>query len=279
MSIFSKLNRAKKAAKNHKEAQQGPSAEIVDKPMPYKHVVTHAAIDALSGAPSSWREADRLAIKATNEKRKSTLTRNSSGLSSTLPRIPSYSTASNYSYSRPMPPRTENRRSYGAQGGYYTNTSGLTIGNPTFQPSPLVSKGKAYEMQISSGRHLIQALGVSPTQSLNEEAESSSSASSSRKIRPVTSAVPESIDFSSELVELPYMAPAPQRPAPLRRESTLLETLHTSPTRKLGEAPLLTSPPATFAKHPATAPTPAQAKKRSWGFGKRNSQAAAVAVH
>jgi len=149
MSIFSKLSRAKKAAKNHKEAQQGPFAEVIDKPVPYKHVVTHAAIDALSGAPSSWREADRLAIKATNEKRKSTLTRNSSGLSSTLPRISSYSAASNYSHSRPMPPRTENRRSYGANGGYYTNASGLTIGNATFQPSPLASKGMTYDLQIS----------------------------------------------------------------------------------------------------------------------------------
>jgi hypothetical protein len=278
MSIFSKLSRAKKAAKNHKDAQQGPSAETVDKPVPYRHVVTHAAIDALSGAPSSWREADRLAIKATNEKRK-TLTRNSSGLSSTLPRVSSYGTASNYSYSRPMPPRTENRRSYGAHGGYYTNASGLTIGNPTFQPSRLASQGRSYDVQTSLGRRLIQALGVSPTQSLNEEAESSSSASSSRKIRPVTSRVPESVDISSELVELPYTAPAPQRPAPLRRDSTLLEQLHTNPTRKLGEAPLYTSPPPTLAKQPATAPTLIQNKKRSWGFGKRNSQAAAVAVH
>jgi len=194
MSIFSKLSRAKKAAKNHKDAQQGPSAETVDKPVPYKHVVTHAAIDALSGAPSSWREADRLAIKATNEKRK-TITRNSNGLSSTLPRISSYSTASNYSYSRPMPPRLETRRSYGANGGYYTNATGLTIGNPTFQPSPLASKGKAYDLQTSLGRHLIPVLGVSPTQSINEEAESSSSASSSRKICPVASGVPKRIDF------------------------------------------------------------------------------------
>ena len=138
MSIFSKLSRAKKAAKNHKEAQQAP-VEEVDKPVPYKHVVTHAAIDALSGAPSSWREADRLAIKATNEKRKSMVTRNSSGMASTLPRNSSYGSTSNYSYSRPMPLR-ENRRSYGANGGYYTN-SGLTVGNPTFQPSPLASQG------------------------------------------------------------------------------------------------------------------------------------------
>ena len=185
MSIFSKLSRAKKAAKSHKEAQQGPPEEVVDKPVPYKHVVTHAAIDALSGAPSSWREADRAAIKATNEKRKSMATRNSNGLSSTLPRNSSYGSTSNYSHSRPMPPRLETRRSYGAHGGYYTN-SGLTVGNPTFQPSPLASKGTLYTLSKSSGSYLTPVLGVSPTQSLNEEAESSSSASSSRKICPIT---------------------------------------------------------------------------------------------
>lgn len=147
MSIFSKLSRAKKAAHQHKEAQsQQVPAENVDKPVPYRHVVSHAAIDALSGAPSSWREADRLAIKATNEKRKSMLSRNSSGMSSSLPRnssygSTSYGSSSNHSFSRPMAPKMEHRRSYGPNGGYYSN-SGLTVQHPTFQPSPLASKGK-----------------------------------------------------------------------------------------------------------------------------------------
>ena len=154
MSIFSKLSQAKKAAKNHKEAQaQQKAPELEDRPVPYKHVVTHAAIDALSGAPSSWREADRAAIKATNEKRKSMVTRNSSNLSSTVPRNSSYGTASNYSYSRPMQSRVaENRRSYGANGGYYTNASGLTVGNPTFQPSPLASKGTWHRQSYRTKR-------------------------------------------------------------------------------------------------------------------------------
>lgn len=142
MSIFSKLSRAKKAAQKHKEVQSHQvNPEVEDKPVPYKHVVTHAAIDALSGAPSSWREADRAAIKATNEKRKSAMTPNSGTLSPTLPRASSYSSGSNHSFSRPMQSKPESRRSYGAHGGYYTNASGLTIGNPTFSPSPLASKG------------------------------------------------------------------------------------------------------------------------------------------
>lgn len=241
MSIFSKLSQAKKAAKSHKEAQaQQKAPEVEDKPIPYKHVVTHAAIDALSGAPSSWREADRAAIKATNEKRRSMATRNSSSLSSTLPRNSSYGSASNYSYSRPMPPRMEHRRSYGANGGYYTNASGLTVGNPTFSPSPLASKG------------------VSPTGSLNELNENDSSSSS-----------------SSQFVEMPYAASASHR-----QSANLLETLHANPNRKLGEAPVWASPPPTLAKQPApVVKAPVEVKKRSWGFSKRNSHAAAVAVH
>ena len=158
MSIFSKLSRAKRAAKSHKEAQQAP-AEEVDKPVPYKHVVTHAAIDALSGAPSTWREADRAAIKATNEKRKSQISRNSSGMSSTLPRNSSYGSTSNYSYSRPMALR-ENRRSYGANGGYYTNSS-LTVGNPTYQSSPLASNGEPHKKHKLSDLHLILPRAIS----------------------------------------------------------------------------------------------------------------------
>ena len=143
MSIFSKIKGAKKAAKDHEQAQQGPAPETVDKPIPYKHVPTHAAIDAMAGAPASYREADRAEIKATNEKRRSMITQNSSAMSTTLNtslnRNSSYASTANTSYSRPMPPRLEARRSYGANGGYYNN--GMSNGYQTFQPSPLASKG------------------------------------------------------------------------------------------------------------------------------------------
>ena len=139
MSIFSKIKGAKKAAKDHKQAQQAPAPENVDKPVPYKHVPTHAAIDAMAGAPASYREADRAEIKATNEKRRSMVAQSSSGKTSPLNRNSSYASSSNYSYSRPMPSRVEARRSYGATSGYYGN--GLQVGYQTFSPSPLASKG------------------------------------------------------------------------------------------------------------------------------------------
>ena len=139
MSIFSKIKGAKKAAKDHKQAQQAPAPETVDKPVPYKHIPTHAAIDAMAGAPASYRDADRAEIKATNEKRRSMVAQSSSGKTSPLNRNSSYASSSNYSYSRPMPSRVEARRSYGATGGYYANN--LQVGYQTFSPSPLASKG------------------------------------------------------------------------------------------------------------------------------------------
>lgn len=70
MSIFSKLKMSKKAAKDHKQHEQ-EAAQQENKPVkvPYKHVPTHAAVDALSGAPSSWKQADRPKIKAENSRR------------------------------------------------------------------------------------------------------------------------------------------------------------------------------------------------------------------
>ena len=93
----------------------------------------------------------------------------------------------------------------------------------------------------------------------------------------------------SHAVPFPQTAPVPAptsygtatayaSPAPKRFEQTMMETIHASPTRKLGEAPLLSQPPATMAK-PVVAPTPVQAKKRSWGFGKRSSHGPAIAAH
>lgn len=91
----------------------------------------------------------------------------------------------------------------------------------------------------------------------------------------------------SHAVPFPQTAPTPTSygtasayapPAPKRFEQTMMETIHSSPTRKLGEAPVLSQPPATLNK-PAVAPVPVQAKKRSWGFGKRNSHGTAIAAH
>lgn len=139
MSIFSKIKGAKKAATKHKQelAKHNP-----DTPVPYKHIPTHAAVDALSGAPSSWREEDRSAIKA-QHKRRSMMPRNDSG-TSTLKRNSSYNNSSYSSSSTyhgsdvglapAMTMRLESRRSY--------------IANPIHQPSPLATQSRNFLPKI-----------------------------------------------------------------------------------------------------------------------------------
>jgi hypothetical protein len=82
MSIFSKLKQSKKAAKEHKhKSSQQIEAEYIPKP-PYKHVPTHAAVDALLGAPSSWQHDFKPKIIAQNKRRSElTLSRANSSLS------------------------------------------------------------------------------------------------------------------------------------------------------------------------------------------------------
>lgn len=128
MSIFSKIKGANKAAKDHKKKAQEPAQEAKDVPVPYKHIPTHAAIDALSGAPSSWREEDRSAIRA-QHKRRSMLPRNDSNMSATLSRNSSYGYNHGFRGSEfgMTPARLESRKSY--------------VGNSAYQPSPLNSHG------------------------------------------------------------------------------------------------------------------------------------------
>ncbi|MCJ1338410.1 hypothetical protein MMC09_003698 [Bachmanniomyces sp. S44760] len=139
MSIFSKIKGAKKAAKDHKVSSQ---AEITDKPAPtpYKHVPTHAAVDALSGAPSTWKEEDRELIIA-HHKRRSAMVRNDSDLSA----VTSLNTSINRSSSSPSfyanshrmssQPKLETRRSHLGYAGY----EGYASARNNFPKSPLGS--------------------------------------------------------------------------------------------------------------------------------------------
>ncbi|KAL8682605.1 MAG: hypothetical protein Q9186_001378 [Xanthomendoza sp. 1 TL-2023] len=201
MSIFSKIKGAKKAADKHKQAKATEiPVEVKAAPVPYRHIPTHAAVDALTGAPSSWREEDRAAIKH-QHKRRSMMTRNSSTLSGTLHPSSSYA------------------------GSDFSNSH-----------------------------------GVSPVGS--EHSNSSS---------------------SSQLVELPPVSRF-QPHGPHGQHGHHLLPMDNAPrttSRKLGEAPLYESPPERVVpvKPPVTAPTPVNAKKRSWGFMKRNSQGPAIAAH
>ncbi|KAI1105280.1 hypothetical protein F4804DRAFT_331526 [Jackrogersella minutella] len=68
MSVFSIIRRGRAQAKEH-NAKQAEKAKEESVKLPYRHVVTHAASDALSGAPSSWKHADRTKIMEQNKRR------------------------------------------------------------------------------------------------------------------------------------------------------------------------------------------------------------------
>lgn len=99
MSVFSKIKHSRKAAKEHKVKSAEKQA---DKPLtvPYKHIPTHAAIDALNGAPSSWKFEDlskikeehkrrsKMAISRTHSTRSTTSYMNAAAGPSTIPPLP-----------------------------------------------------------------------------------------------------------------------------------------------------------------------------------------------
>ncbi|QPG95016.1 hypothetical protein C2857_007508 [Epichloe festucae Fl1] len=68
MSIFSSLRKSRQQAKEH-NAKLAEQKKKEDEHIPYKHVPTHAATDAFTSAPPSWREADRPRIVEQNRRR------------------------------------------------------------------------------------------------------------------------------------------------------------------------------------------------------------------
>ncbi|KAI3329034.1 hypothetical protein HD806DRAFT_270405 [Xylariaceae sp. AK1471] len=68
MSIFSIIKRGRAQAKEHTVKQADKVKEEAVK-LPYRHVPTHAATDALATAPASWKQDDRSKIKEQNQRR------------------------------------------------------------------------------------------------------------------------------------------------------------------------------------------------------------------
>ncbi|KAF2002398.1 hypothetical protein P154DRAFT_573972 [Amniculicola lignicola CBS 123094] len=76
MSIFSRMKKAKKAAAEHKKVAIQEQKEEIEKPppVPYKHIPTHAAQDALSAMPTVWGPKETRARIAAARKRMSEVT-------------------------------------------------------------------------------------------------------------------------------------------------------------------------------------------------------------
>lgn len=80
MSVFSRIKRGRQAAKEH-NAKQAELQKKEEEKTPYRHIPSHAAIDALSGGPATWRETDRPKILEQN-RRRSAMTANGVGMGS-----------------------------------------------------------------------------------------------------------------------------------------------------------------------------------------------------
>ncbi|KAL3426111.1 hypothetical protein PVAG01_02902 [Phlyctema vagabunda] len=281
MSVFSKIKMSRKAAKEHKGKEKAKEVieEIIPK-QPYKHVPTHAAVDALSGAPSSWKVEDRPKIKEQHQRRSQMrISRNSSYLS-TVSYATQYGPASQHgpapsdagassSQAPPAPAfaRNNSYQSYNPGPAWFDreNNGDRDRRHPTdtqIQKRRKPTRGHSYH---DSG--LGTSVGPSPLAS-NVASEDAS---------PVVSSGNSTTSNSSDNLEMATTQRpnrSSHRPQPVTyAEQDIFDRLHTSTTRKLGEAPLHDGPlPLSTLPVKVMAPVEPKQKKQRWSLrGKRNS--------
>lgn len=251
MSVFSKLLMSRKAAKDvkAKQAEKEKTADATAK-IPYKHTPTHAAVDALSGAPSSWKSEDRGKIMEHHKRRSQmAISRTASSLST----MSYMNSAAGPSSSAPPLPRITSYSSYNPT--WYDRTGDLGYSNDAVSKRHKPNRGHSYN---DSG------IGPSPLAS-NVQSE---------EVSPVVSSGNSTTsNNSSDNLEMANNNSMSQRPQPMvYAEKDIFDRLHTSTTRKLGEAPISASPAPS---HKAPTPQVAQEikpKKQRWSLlGKRQS--------
>ena len=259
--------------------------------VPYKHVPTHAAVDALSGAPSSWKAEDRPKIKEHHQRRSQmVISRTGSQLSNVsymnaaagptlqpaLPRNNSYSSYNPTWFDRGgdsyYPPDSSSKRQRPSKGHSY-HDSGL---GPSIGPSPLGSNFQSEGTSSNTNQQRTKAYIQSMCQSQSEN-----QLTPDAEVSPVVSSGNSTTSNSSENLEM-KIASNPnrmsQRPQPIvYAEKDIFDRLHTSTTRKLGEAPLYDSPHIRSRAPTANLVAPEPKPKRArWSLmGKRNSAAVA----
>ncbi|ETS82675.1 hypothetical protein PFICI_04551 [Pestalotiopsis fici W106-1] len=108
MSVLNLMKKGHQQAKQHAAEESEKSKQEVVK-APYKHVPTHAAIDALSGA--NWQEDYRQRIKEQNQKRQSMLLALPEPKRGTMPRVSSSLSTVSYPTDRPSPFRVNSSQS------------------------------------------------------------------------------------------------------------------------------------------------------------------------
>ncbi|KAI0539640.1 hypothetical protein GGR58DRAFT_512187 [Xylaria digitata] len=107
MSVFSIIKRGRAQAKEH-SAKQADKDKAESVKLPYKHVPTHAATDAIATAPSSWKQDDRSKIREQNRRRSAMMASGSSH--GGLPRVGSSLAYVSYPsvYANPVAPLPKN---------------------------------------------------------------------------------------------------------------------------------------------------------------------------
>ncbi|KAF7960458.1 hypothetical protein EAE96_000138 [Botrytis aclada] len=269
MTIMSRFRRTKKAIEENKakvtaEEEEKKKAEQEAASAPYKHVPSHASVDALFGAPPTWKHEDRPKILEHNRRRSQRTVRRA------------HSTFSNASSGNATPNSQPSTPSAAPRDAY----------NPTWNSRiEQVSFFEQVNRSIALPKIKTQvpvasdsAAGISPSSSVAQSEVTSQTPS------PVTSEVPSSSSSSSSSTSLglEIAARAPRKPLlsdaykhqpVIFHNYDILQRLHTSPTRKLGEAPIIKAPIVEVqVPQPAVVAPVAQAKSRWSRVGKKDEE-------
>lgn len=290
MSILSRLKRTKKAIEENKakvtadEEEKKKDEEETAKAQ-YKHVPSHASVDALFSAPPTWKHEDRPKILEHNRRRSQrTVSRTHSTLSSvnaTPDGTPATTRVASYDGYNP----TWNSR---IEHVSFFDAVNRSIALPPIKtqvpntPDSAVAISPLSSLAQSGGNYFSGLINIKQYTNIIKAASQTTS--------PVNSKAPSSASSSSDL-GLDIGARTPRRPLPsdafkhqpvIFQNHDILQRLHTSTTRKLGEAPILKAPtvevqvPKPVAVAPVTQKKPVEvvplAKSRWSRMGKKNEE-------
>ncbi len=129
MSVFTLIRRGRQAAKEH-SAKKAEKQKEEEQKAPYRHVPTHAAVDALSGAPSGWRAEDKPRILEQNRRRSAMV---ASGMSMSRGGVGGIMSPAHH---MGMPPRTSSSLSHVAYPAVYASPVVQLPKNYSFHSMP-----------------------------------------------------------------------------------------------------------------------------------------------
>ncbi|KAK0637244.1 hypothetical protein B0T17DRAFT_613860 [Bombardia bombarda] len=250
MSVFSMFKRSRQAAKEH-SAKKAELEKKEEAKVPYKHIPKHAAIDAISAGPATWRETDRPKILAQN-RRRSAMTANNvgmggmmtpvhQGMHSGMPRVNSSLSHVSYPSTYASPVRQVPRAySYSSMPPGWSHNGGELSYFPVDAAS-LSVKGKEVErVLVDSGRAsrssskasavrspleaLVHQRGRAPAMSSARSSSNSDSSQDDLEMKPVVRPV--------SYIPQATSPPSPRRPL---SDTDSLHRLHPNHARRISD--------------------------------------------